>query len=473
MQPHHLSQFVNQFWGNKILPTFSEFVRIPCKSPLFDAHWETNGHLEAAAHTLAEWAMAQNIPGLTTKIFKTKKRTPLLYVEIPGVTPHTVLCYGHLDKMPEAEGWHKGFGPWKPVIKNSRLYGRGTADDGYAFFSIIAAIKYLHQAKIPYSKCIILFEACEETDSRDLPYYLEHVKNRIGTVDIVLCLDTGSHDYHNLWCTTSLRGIIEGTLKVHILKAPVHSGVISGIIASTFRVIRRVLSHIEDAHTGEILLSSCYTKIPQEYKQQARAIAKILGKKIYSEFPLLGKTVKPITHRKDELLLNRSWRPTLSIIGAEGLPHIQDAGSVLRPLTALQLSLRIPPYCHPEKITRDLKKALETNPPYGATVHFQPHVSMAGWAMPKMETWLKHTLKGAAQMFFGSDPLYLGEGGSIGVIPLLQKAFPHAQFILTGASGPQSNEHGANESLYLPMAKKITCCTAYIFAKQCEHRKGS
>ena len=466
MNPQRVARFVNQFWGNAVLPAFAEFVRIPSKSPLFDAQWEKHGHLEAAAHFMAEWAQAQNVRGLRVQILKTPRRTPLLYLEIPGTSPQTTLFYGHLDKMPEAEGWHKGFGPWKPVIKNSRIYGRGTADDGYALFALITAIKCLQEEQLDHPRCVALFETCEETDSCDLPYYLKRLRPRLGKVDLVICLDTAAHDYRNLWCTTSLRGIIEGTLKVRLLKDPVHSGAIGGIIASTFRVIRRVLSRIEDAHTGKILLASCYAKIPLEYKKQAHSIAAILGKRVYTDFPLLGKLVQPITQRTDELLLNRSWRPTLSIIGAEGLPRIQDAGSVLRPMTALQLSLRIPPGCNPDKIAKELKQTLEHNPPYGATIHFTPSVSVAGWTAPKMAPWLKHVIDGAAQEFFSSPPLYIGEGGSIGVIPMLHQAFPKAQFILTGACGPQSNEHGPNESLYLPMAKKITACIAYILTKK-------
>lgn len=468
---HQVTKFVNQFWGNAVMPAFSEFIRIPSKSPLFDQKWEEHGHLEAAAHLLAEWALAQNIPGLKAEVIKMSGRTPLLYVEIPGASPHTTLLYGHLDKMPEAEGWDKDLGPWKPIVKNNRFYGRGTADDGYAFFSLITAIKFLQKENLPYNRCVVLFEAGEESDSRDLPIYLQKLRRRIGQVTLVLCLDCVAHDYDNLWCTTSLRGVIEGTLQVSLLKIPVHSGAGSGIIASTFRIIRHLLERIENAATGKVLLQSCYTTIPQEHKIQAHNIAKILGRKIYTEFPLLGNTVRPVTTKHHELLLNRSWRPTISIIGAAGLPQIADAGSVLRPTTALQLSVRIPPLCAPAKIAQELQKTLEHHPPYGAKVKFKVAVAVAGWATPKTQPWLTHALDEAATIYFGRPALHIGDGGSIGVIPILQQAFPKAQFVLTGACGPQSNEHGPNESLYLPMAKKITGCVAYLLAKQCAHSK--
>jgi len=464
MNAQKITRFVNQFWGNAILPAFAEYIRIPCKSPAFDRHWEKHGYLVDAANFLAEWARSQNVPGLRAEIIKKPGRTPLLFVDIPGTLPQTALFYGHLDKMPEAGTWHKGFGPWRPVIKNNRIYGRGTADNGYAFFALIAAIKCLATEKIPYHRCVVLLEACEESDSRDLPVYLQTLRTRIGKVALVLCSDCATYDYQNLWCTTSLRGIIEGTLHIATLKIPVHSGAGSGIIPSSFRIMRRLLGKIEDAATGKVLLKICHVKIPQTYKTQAHRVAKLLGKKVYTEFPLIGRMVQPVTKKHNELLLNRSWRPTLSVIGAEGLPHIEDAGSVLRPHITLQLSLRIPPFCNPHQVAKKLQKTLETTPPYGAHVKFTPTVIVSGWASNVIQPWLQKILDRTAKTYFGKPALSIGDGGSIGVIPVLQQAFPQAQFVLTGACGPQSNEHGPNESLYLPMAKKITCCIAEILA---------
>lgn len=460
-----VKKITNRLWGNAVIPGLSEFIRIPAKSPAYDAKWQENGNLMAAANLLAHWAEAQNIPGLTYQILQLKNKTPCLYIDIPGYSQSqsTNLFYAHLDKMPESKGWDSDLGPWKPVIKNNRLYGRGSVDDGYALFTLITALKVLEKKRIPYNRTVTIIEASEESGSYDLPIYLKHLHKKIGTPNLIMCLDVGCGDYEHLWCTSSLRGIVEGTLQVEILNEPVHSGAISGIIPSSFRILRQLLDRIENVKTGEVLLKSCKVTIPEFAKKQAKELGKYLGKTIYTDFPLLAG-VAPTSKKLDELLLNRTWKPTLSIIGAEGLPRVQDAATVLRPMTALQLSLRIPPFCDPEKVTRELTQIFEKNPPNGAKIKFIPAPPMTGWAAPKTSKWLSDAIENASLKYFGKKPMFVSEGGSIGVMPILQQQYPEAQFFLTGAAGPNSNEHGPNESLHLPTAKKITCCLAEILA---------
>ena len=465
MQPKNTVQFVNKFWKDSVIPALSDFVRIPCKSPDFDSNWQKNGHLLKAAKLMAAWVEAQKIPGLKSKVIQDRGKGPLLYVEIPGQVKNSVLFYGHLDKMPEAEGWNKGFGPWQPVIKGDRIYGRGTVDDGYAFFSYISAIKALAEQKIPYSRCVIIIEAGEEVGSPDMPYYFKKLRPVIGKIDLVVCFDLTAGDYERLWITTSLRGRINCNLTAEVLKTAVHSGVASGIVPSSFRILRQLIARLEDADTGKILLKSCYNKIPKMHQHTAQALVKFLGKKLYTALPLAGNT-QPLTKNIKELILNQFWRPFLCTIGARGFPDIQDAGNAMRPFTTLQLSLRVPPLCDPMKITKELEKLFTSNPPYGAKVKFEFCSAAAGWAATSMQPWLDHALNTASKTYFGKPSLKISEGGSIGVITLLHQAFPNAQFVLTGVSGPHSNEHGPNESLCLPAAQKLACCLANILKEQ-------
>lgn len=470
MQSQKTAQFVNKFWKDSILPTLAAYVRIPCKTPGLDPDWKKHGQLLKAAKLMAKWAEAQKIPGLKSKIIQNRGKTPLLYIEIPGAIKNSVLLYGHLDKMPETTGWSKGLGPWTPVIKGDRIYGRGTVDDGYALFSYIAAIKTLSEQKIPYGRCIIFIEASEESGCPDTPYYLKKLRQQIGKIDLIVCFDVAAGDYERLWLTTSLRGRVNGRLTVEILKGGVHSGIAGGVIPSSFRILRQLIARLEDANTGKILLKSCHTSIPKAHQQTTKALARLLGKDIYTSFPLAGNT-KPITKNISELFLNQCWQPALCIIGAAGIPDLQNAGNIMRPFTTLQLSLRLPPLCNTIKVAKELEKFFTSHPPYGANVKFEFCSNAQGWAETHNQHWLDSALNTSSKTYFGKALLKIGAGGSIGAIPMLQQAFPHAQFILTGVSGPKSNEHGPNESLYLPAAKKITCCLTHILKEHYLHAK--
>ncbi len=150
--------------------------------------------------------------------------TPLLLVDVPGELPGSVLLYGHLDKQPEFTGWLPGLGPWEPVVRDGKLYGRGGADDGYAVFSSLTAIAALKAQKIPLARCVLLIEACEESGSVDLPAHLDALGDAIGDPSLVVCLDAECSNYDQVWCTTSLRGNLIGRLTVRVLTEGVHSG---------------------------------------------------------------------------------------------------------------------------------------------------------------------------------------------------------------------------------------------------------
>ena len=181
-------------------------------------------------------------------------RTPVIFIEIPGSrTPTTVLLYGHLDKQPEMTGWAEGLGPWEPVLKGDKLYGRGGADDGYAMFGALARASWRCTSRAsPHARCVILIEACEESGSYDLPSYVDHLAARIGAPSLVVCLDSGCGNYDQLWLTTSLRGLTGGALTVQVLTEGVHSGDASGVVPASFRIVRALLSRLEDGATGEI-----------------------------------------------------------------------------------------------------------------------------------------------------------------------------------------------------------------------------
>ena len=458
-----LASAIARHWDTSIVPQLVEYVRIPAKSPHFDPHWEANGHIEKVIRLAEAWVRRQSVRGITLEIVRVPGRTPVLYFDIPGVGERTVLAYAHLDKQPEMTGWRQGLGPWTPVIEDGKLYGRGGADDGYGVFAAISAIAALQAQGVLHARCIGLIETCEESGSYDLPAYLELLAPRMGRVDFVIGLDSGCGDYDRLWATTSLRGLAGGTLTVEVLTEGVHSGDASGIVPSSFRVARKLLDRLEDSATGRVLPADFHVPIPEERIRQARAAAVIMGESTVRKYPFAGGT-QPMIADHAEALLNRTWRPALSVTGAGGFPAIADAGNVLRPHTSLKLSLRLPPPVDGAHAMRAMKRLLEADPPHGATVRFEADEGATGWSATATAPWLERALDEASRTFYAKPAAAMGEGGTIPFMAMLGKHFPEAQFLITGVLGPKSNAHGPNEFLHIPYATKLTACVATVIA---------
>jgi acetylornithine deacetylase/succinyl-diaminopimelate desuccinylase-like protein len=427
--------------------------------------------MDRAVELISSWCEGRSIEGLTVEVVRLKERTPVIYMEIPAFacdSKDTVLLYGHLDKQPEMVGWRDDLGPWKPVIEGDKLFGRGGADDGYAAFGSLTAIEALQRQGVPHARCVVLIEACEESGSFDLPFYVDHLAKRIGDPTLVVCLDSGCGNYEQLWGTTSLRGIVTGDLKVEVLREGVHSGDASGIVPSSFRILRQLLSRIEDPETGRVR-DEFQVEIPRERIEQAGAAAEVLGEAVSSKFPWV-EGMHPMHDDRAELVLNRTWRPTVSITGVDGMPALDSAGNVLRPHTTVKISMRVPPTMDATEASARLKRLLEADPPYGAKVSFHEEPAGSGWEAPAMSPWLLASLEAASKDYFGKPAVFMGEGGSIPFMGMLGKKFPRAQFLITGLLGPGSNAHGPTEFLHVPTGKKLTACVARVVADH--HRAG-
>ncbi|MES2243188.1 MAG: M20 family metallopeptidase [Pseudomonadota bacterium] len=469
-----LSQ-VSAQWDGDIVKQITDYITIPAKSPSFDADWAGHGHIETVMRNAASWVEAQKVEGLQLEIVRLPGRTPVLFFEVPATkagATETVLMYGHLDKQPEFTGWRKDLGPWTPKYEDGKLFGRGGADDGYAVYASIAAIQALKAQNVPHPRIVGLVETCEESGSYDLLPYVDALRTRLGDVGLVICLDSGAGNYDQLWLTTSLRGMASGVLKVEILTEGVHSGDASGLVPSSFRIMRQVLDRLEDSKTGTLLPQSFHCEIPAERLAQAQATAAILGDQIYKRFPWAhydcgGATTfaLPTTTDPVEALLNRTWKPTLSVTGADGFPEMGNAGNVLRPYTAFKLSLRLPPLVDAAGAVQELKTLLEDNAPYQAKVTFESAGGATGWNAPTTSPWFEQALNEASQAFYGAPCGTIGQGGTIPLMNMLSQGFPKAQMMVCGVLGPKSNAHGPNEFLHVPYAKKITAAVASVIAR--------
>lgn len=462
-----MSNAIAQQWDDSIVPALVDYIRIPAKSPHFDRDWRKSGHIESAVQLAAHWCKANPLRGMSLEIVRLEARTPVLFVEVPasGGSKETVLLYGHLDKQPEMTGWREGFGPWTPVIEDGRLYGRGGADDGYAVFCAFAALRELQSNGLPHARCVILIECCEESGSYDLPSYLELLQDRIQEPGLVIGLDSGCGNYAQLWGTTSLRGLLNGVLTVDVLTEGVHSGDASGVVASSFRIARALLERIDDAGGGVVKDAAFQAKIPAQRLEQAKRATNVLGEEIWRKFPFV-KGMRAMHGELAELVLNRTWRPMLSVTGAEGLPSAGNAGNVLRPQTRLVLSLRLPPTVDAQAAGKRLKSILENDPPYGAKVSYDYGQAATGWHAPETAAWLEKSVDEASQKHYGKPAMWMGEGGTIPFMAMLGEKFPAAQFLITGVLGPHSNAHGPNEFLHIEYAKRLTACVADVLSAQ-------
>jgi acetylornithine deacetylase/succinyl-diaminopimelate desuccinylase-like protein len=476
LNPKTLLQSVTQGWDADIVGQLSDYIAIPAKSPAFDAQWQQNGHIACVVQRAADWVLAQKVAGLTLEVIRLPNRTPVIFFEVAATrdnsaSSQTVLMYGHLDKQPEFNGWRSDLGPWTPKLEDGKLYGRGGADDGYAIYASIAAIQGLKAQGVAHPRIVGLIETCEESGSYDLLPYVDALRSRLGDVGLVMCLDSGAGNYDQLWLTTSLRGMASGVLKVEVLTEGIHSGDASGVVPSSFRIMRQVLDRLEDSATGRLLPASFHVQVPPDRLAQARVTAALLGDEMFKRLPWAhhdcggaSLSTLPMTDDPLQALLQRTWSPTLSVTGAEGLPALKDAGNVLRPYTAFKLSLRLPPLLDAAQAVQQLKTLLEDNAPYQAHVTFHPEGSANGWNAPTSAPWFEQALNEASLAHFGAPCATIGQGGTIPLMNMLSRGFPKAQMMVCGVLGPKSNAHGPNEFLHVPYAKRLTAAVGQMLA---------
>ena len=463
MDLQHLSAHIGRTWEQSIVDRLIAYVRIPNKSPMFDPQWESHGYMERAAQLMAEWCRAQPLDGMRVRLQRLAGRTPLLLADIPGELPGSVLLYGHMDKQPEFTGWLPGLGPWEPVLRDGKLYGRGAADDGYAVFSSLTAIAALKAQHVRLPRCVVLIEACEESGSVDLPAHLAALGDSLGEPSLVVCLDAECGNYEQLWCTTSLRGNLVGTLTVRVLTEGVHSGMATGIAPTPLRILGQLLARLENPVTGDLLLDELHVALPPDRRAQAVAAARVLGGEVAGRLPW-AEGAQPVSNDPTELIINNTWRATLAVTGGDGLPAVSTAGNVLLPELSIKLSLRLPPTCDARRAELAVREALERDPPYGAPVRFEVGATTGGWNAPAFAPWLEESIARASHAVYARDAVHLGCGGTIPFMGMLGERFPHTQFFITGVLGPHANAHGPNEFLHLAYAQQLTACVSLVLA---------
>ncbi|CAG9311573.1 unnamed protein product [Blepharisma stoltei] len=465
MDSQRIQEVISQGVDSGVIPTLMDYIRIPSLSTAFDPNWETNGYMEQAQEVLLSYVRSLNIEGFTYEIVKEPGKPWLVFGEVQATAPDkgTILMYGHMDKQPHLSGWTVG-GPTDPVIVDGKLYGRGGGDDGYALPGAALCIKTLQSLGIPHGRIVIVAENEEESDSESLVYYINKLRDRIGSPELIVCLDSGIMNYQQFFITTSLRGVVNIDVTVKTILAGMHSGGTSGVLPSAYRIMQHIISRIEDERTGEILIPELHTEIKPSIYEGAAQIVKFMGPYIVGAFPLING-VKPMTDDLVQLLINRSWKPTLTVIGCEGLPPVADAGNVIQPHFTTRLSVRLPPGVSGKVATEALIREITRDPLYNAVVEVTPQSPSDGWAQNDLEPWLNEAVQEASNSVFHAPALNLWEGGSIPFMGYLGELFPSAQFVITGILHLESNPHSINENFSIEYLKKALSCVAYIIGK--------
>ena len=446
----------DEIWEDSILPSLSEFIEIKALSPLFEPKWAEIGELDKTIDLFCNWLDDQGISGMKYETHRIDGKSPVLLVTVDGTGPGEVIFYSHLDKQPsKPELWSDGLHPLKAVRRDPWLYGRGTIDDGYGGYLCATSVRLLQEAGIPHPRCTFLIETCEESGSFDLPPYLDALTGELGNPDMIVVMDSGGPDYDHIWMTEALRGLVSGTLSVKVSHEGIHSGNSGGSIPSSFRIIRELLDRVEDSKTGEVLIPEMHVEIGEDVQDKAKALAEVVGGSIWEQFPTVD-TLVPVASTTEEMIIAMNWEPTLCVIGVDGIPPVQVAGNVLRTNTDLKLSFRIPPGVDSEAVISIVKEILEDEPPFGAEVSFTPDSCADGFHAPPLQGKVRDAIHESSLSLTGLPPLATWTGGTIPFMAMMQRKYPEAMFLCTGASGPGNNAHGPDEKLHIPSSKRLT-----------------
>ena len=457
----------DEIWEQSILPSLSEFIEIKALSPLFEPDWANLGELDATIELFCKWLDDQGISGMSYETHRIDDLSPVLLVTIEGTGPGEVIFYSHLDKQPsKSELWSEGLHPLRAVRRDPWLYGRGSVDDGYGGYLCATSIRLLQEAGAPHPRCTLIIETCEESGSFDLPPYLEALSGQLGDPDMVVVMDSGGPDYEHVWMTEALRGLVSGTLSVKVSHEGIHSGNSGGSIPSSFRILRVLLDRVEDSATGRVLIPEMHVEIPREIREKAVALREIVGNSIWEQFPTVD-SLRQASDTTEDMIIAMNWAPTLSIIGADGMPSVQVAGNVLRTNTDLKLSFRIPPGVDSDIAIACAKKALEEDPPYGAEVTFTPDSCADGFHAPPLAGSVSDAIHDASMELTGLPPLAIWTGGTIPFMAMMQGKYPEAMFLCTGSSGPGNNAHGPDEKLHIPSSKRLTVTLSATISAIC------
>jgi acetylornithine deacetylase/succinyl-diaminopimelate desuccinylase-like protein len=245
-----------------------------------------------------------------------------------------------------------------------------------------------------------IIESSEESgDEETLGNFISVNRTRIGPIDALFVLDSSAEDDRTVWFCESLRGGITAALDVQHLEKPCHSGRATGIVPSSFRIARALLSRIENEDTGEIKLSEVVVSdIPIG---QIQTLYRVVGRLAVTSLCRLLPGARFLKESVAEMAVDRAWKAGLEITGADGLPSFDEASNVMRARTRLRISLRLPPTVNHKVCSDALKRVLEDDPPYGAKVNCEIIQGWGGWVGRPIPSAVAEALTESSKEVFG------------------------------------------------------------------------
>ena len=364
----------------------------------------------------------------------------------------TVLLYAHHDVQPTGDTGLWETDPFTAVEKDGRLYGRGAADDKAGIMAHVAA--YAAVSEVLGSALglgvTFFFEGEEEAGSPTFRSFLEENRELLRA-DVIVVADSSNWKVGVPALTTSLRGLVDGTIEVQVLEHAVHSGMYGGPVLDAPTLLSRLIATLHDdggnvAIKGLVATDTTAVDLPEEdYRSDASVLDGVR---------LAGSGS----------IASRLWtKPALSIIGFDA-PSVDAASNTLLPRARAKFSLRLAPGQVPAEAMDAVRGHVEANAPFGARVTFtpgesgnpfltdtsSPAASLAMWALG--EAW-------------GVPAVETGIGGSIPFIADLMELYPDVQILVTGVEDPDSRAHSANESLHLGDFRKAILAEALLLAR--------
>lgn len=364
----------------------------------------------------------------------------------------TILLYAHHDVQPAGDEALWETEPFAAVEKNGRLYGRGAADDKAGIMAHIAAYAAVSEvlgAELGLGVTFFI-EGEEEAGSPTFRPFLE-ANRELLRADVIVVADSSNWKVGIPALTTSLRGLVDGTIEVQVLEHAVHSGMFGGPVLDAPTLLARLIATLHDddgnvAIPGLVATDNASVDFPEaDYRADASVLDGVR----------LAGTGS---------IASRLWtKPALSIIGFDA-PAVDVASNTLLPRARAKFSLRLAPGQSPEEAMAAVRKHVESNAPFGAKVTFTPGESgnpfqtdtssaaaaLAMWALG--EAW-------------GVPAVETGIGGSIPFIADLTELYPDVQILVTGVEDPDSRAHSANESLHLGDFRKAILAEALLLAR--------
>ena len=406
-------------------------VRIPSVSAAaFD-----QAHVQASADAVAELLREAGLSDVQQLTASAHGRTgaPAVVGRRPGPAgAPTVLLYAHHDVQPPGSETDWDTPVFQPTERDGRLYGRGAADDKAGVMVHVAALRALGEE---LGVGIVVFvEGEEEIGSPTFEAFLA-AHHDLLAADVIIVADSVNWKIGVPALTTSLRGLVDGTITVRTLDHAVHSGMYGGPVPDAMLATVRLLDSFWDA-AGDVAVPGLVGGEAEalDYPEaDLRADAGILD-----GVHLIGTGS----------LTSRMWtKPALSIIGIDAT-SVDAASNTLLPQVRVKFSLRIAPGQDPAAAFAAIRGHAEAHAPFGAQVEVTQGEAGQAFAAD-VEGSVYRTARWALEAAWGAAPVQIGIGGSIPFIADLLTAYPAATVLVTGVEDPDSRAHGANESLHL------------------------